>query len=95
MKIVIEIVIDNAAFEQCPQREIQRILREFVTEGFGRTETGDHYMASYFERELDRMLDFELLDQGSQISRLPRGKTFMHKLRDVNGNSVGGVYGQY
>lgn len=81
MKILIEINIDNAAFETDPMREISSILATLP----------DTTLAAeiQFSREL---VD---VDQVRRDTELPAGPQRMFGLKDFNGNRVGGVFLQY
>lgn len=81
MKILIEINIDNAAFEHAPCEEITRILATLP----------DTTLAAeiQFSRELAEV------DQVRRDSELPAGPQRLFGVKDFNGNMVGGVYLQY
>lgn len=81
MKILIEINIDNAAFETDPMREISSILETLP----------DTTLAA----EIQFSRGLADVDQVRRDTELPAGPQRLFGLKDFNGNIVGGVFLQY
>jgi|688.fasta_scaffold00982_46 hypothetical protein len=81
MKILIEINIDNAAFEIDPVEEITRILATLP--------------ATTLAAEIQFSRGLADVDQVRRETELPAGPQRLFGCMDFNGNMVGGVYLQY
>jgi hypothetical protein len=89
MKILIEINIDNAAFEPNTCAEVCRILQTVIT-------AGDHgSYPNHLELDIDNLKNEYDLDQVRRISELPSEPQNIMTLRDSNGNKTGTVDFKY
>lgn len=89
MKILIEINIDNAAFEPDTYAEVSRILKTITI-----SDERNNY-SNFMRQDIEKFKNEYEIDQVRRISELPSELQNIMTLRDINGNKTGTVDFKY